>query len=93
MVVGQETSVPENAIYGSYYHDHYHYGCEPGDIQVQCYGMISGQTQLHTNMLVLRTVCLTLLHLEQEILGHMIESDNIGQGQAYMPLFFFFFFI
>ena len=38
------------------------------------------ECQLHINMLELRAVCLTLLHLEQEVLGQtiLIESENMA---------------
>ena len=38
------------------------------------------ESRLHINVLELRTVCLTLLHLEQEILGQsvLMESYNMA---------------
>ena len=36
--------------------------------------------QLNINVLKLRAVHLTLLHLDQGILHHMIESGNMGRG-------------
>ena len=87
----QVVPVPWNTVYISQHHYHYHYGYEHGGVGSHCIIPGSGTAlysdlwtrekhQLYISVLELRAVHLTLLQLEQEVLGQriLIESNNMA---------------
>ena len=91
VVVGQGAPFTRNALFVTQYHHPHYYRCEHGGLRLTLpsarvdHGtlqrpLVQVRTSAPHQCLELRAVRLTLLHLEQEILGQtvLIESDNMA---------------